>query len=118
MIAAHLVSPERITYDAGETQQWWGAMVVAVACLCLFVVHGVEQRRDVRALVAFVLAAAATVVVVLDLGRDEMRTVYLPTLLVMLLLGVRPARGRPEFLVAARLSLIAGVLQGVADHAS
>ncbi len=115
LIAAHLASPERITYDAGG-QQWWGAMAVTAACLCLFVVHGVEQRRDTRALVAFVLGAAATVLVVLDLGRDEVRAIYLPTLLVMLLLGVRPARGRPEFLVAARLSLIAGVLQGVADH--
>ncbi|WP_285784179.1 hypothetical protein [Microbispora sp. NBRC 16548] len=115
VIAAHLASPERITDDPGKTLQWWGATVVAVACLCLFVVRGIEQRRDTRALVAFVLGAAATVLVVLDLG-SAVRTVYLPTVLVMLLLGVRPARGRPEFLAAARLSLIAGVLQGVADH--
>ncbi|MEU6427219.1 caspase family protein [Microbispora sp. NPDC046973] len=116
LIAAHLVSPERITYDPGETLQWWGAMVVAVACLCLLVVHAIEQRRDARALVAFVLGAVATVLVVLDLGRSEAVTTYLPTLLVMLLLGVRPARRRPEFLAAARLSLIAGVLQGVVDY--
>ncbi|MFI7627270.1 caspase, EACC1-associated type [Microbispora rosea] len=116
LIAAHLVSPERITYDPGETLQWWGAMVVAVACLCLLVVHAIEQRRDARALVAFVLGAVATVLVVLDLGRAEARTVYLPALLLMLLLGVRPARRRPEFLAAARLSLIAGVLQGVVDY--
>ncbi|MBB2748247.1 UNVERIFIED_ORG: putative membrane protein [Microbispora rosea subsp. rosea] len=115
VIAAHLASPERITDDPGKTLQWWGATVVVVACLCLFVVRGIEQRRDARALVAFVLGAAATVLVVLDLG-SAVRTVYLPTVLVMLLLGVRPARGRPEFLAAARLSLIAGVLQGVADH--
>ncbi|MBE3010759.1 caspase family protein [Microbispora sp. NEAU-D428] len=116
VIAAHLASPDRITYDPGETQQWWGAMVVTVACLCLFIVRGIEQRRDARALVAFVLGAAATVLMLLGLGRAEAITTYLPTLLVMLLLGVRPARGRPEFLAAARLSLIAGVLQGVADH--
>ncbi len=115
VIAAHLASPERITDDPGKTLQWWGATVVAVACLCLFVVRGIEQRRDARALVAFVLGAAATVLVVLDLG-SAVGTVYLPTVLVMLLLGIRPARGRPEFLAAARLSLIAGVLQGVADH--
>ncbi|WP_182900611.1 caspase, EACC1-associated type [Microbispora sp. H10830] len=115
VIAARLASPERITDDPGKTLQWWGATVVAVACLCLFVVRGIEQRHDARALVAFVLGAAATVLVVLDLG-SAVRTVYLPTVLVMLLLGVRPARGRPEFLAAARLSLIAGVLQGVADH--
>ncbi|KAB8181982.1 caspase, EACC1-associated type [Microbispora catharanthi] len=115
VIATHLASPEGITDDPGKTPQWWGATVVAVACLCLFVVRGIEQRRDARALVAFVLGAAATVLVVLDVG-SAVRTVFLPTVLVMLLLGVRPARGRPEFLAAARLSLIAGVLQGVVDH--
>ncbi|WP_208802657.1 hypothetical protein [Microbispora triticiradicis] len=116
VVVAHFFSPERITRGAGEAPQWWGAMVVAVVCLCLFVVRVIEQRRDTRALIAFVLGAAATVLVVLDLGRDEVLRVYLPTLLVMLLLGTRPASGRPEFLAAARLSLVAGVLQGVADH--
>ncbi|KAA9373679.1 caspase family protein [Microbispora cellulosiformans] len=116
VVVAHFVSPERITRGAGETPQWWGAMVVSAVCLCLFVVRVVEQRRDSRALIAFVLGAAATVLVVTDLGREEVIRVYLPTLLVMLLLGVRPASGRPEFLAAARLSLVAGVLQGVADH--
>ncbi|GLW25161.1 hypothetical protein DI270_031825 [Microbispora triticiradicis] len=116
VVVAHFVSPERITRGAGETPQWWGAMVVSAVCLCLFVVRVIEQRRDTRALIAFVLGAAATVLVVLDLGRAEVLRVYLPTLLVVLLLGIRPASGRPEFLAAARLSLIAGVLQGVADR--
>ncbi|MEU8176897.1 caspase family protein [Microbispora hainanensis] len=115
-IVAHLVSPERLTRGPGETPQWWGAMTVTVACLCLLVVHGIEQRRDARALVAVVFGAVATVLVMLDLGRTELRTIYLPTLLVMLLLGVRPARWRPEFLAAARLTVTAGVLQGVVDH--
>ncbi|WP_182875102.1 caspase family protein [Microbispora sp. H10670] len=116
VVVAHFVSPERITRGAGETPQWWGAMVVSAVCLCLFVVRVIEQRRDTRALIAFVLGAAATVLVVLDLGRAEVLRVYLPTLLVMLLLGIRPASRRPEFLAAARLSLVAGVLQGVADR--
>ncbi|WP_182887306.1 hypothetical protein [Microbispora sp. H10885] len=116
VVVAHFVSPERITRGAGETPQWWGAMVVSAVCLCLFVVRVIEQRRDTRALIAFVLGAAATVLVVLDLGRAEVLRVYLPTLLVMLLLGIRPASGGPEFLAAARLSLVAGVLQGVADR--
>lgn len=123
-IAAHLASPADITYGPGRTLIWNATVALAGVFVVLAVVHLIRHARLGLPWIPMALGLAATLLVTYDLvevyhlttGRTQEAVAYQPALLVMLLIAALSARPRPYFLAAAQLSVIVGLLYGVAYY--